>query len=937
MIFPVISRGNRRRVVSGLISFLLISGVARPQSPIRPERDLIRPAPRVTVDGNLKEWDGFPYQVFGANVLTESQESAIVYKAWDAQGVYFAVRTYCRAVRPEGPALSNDALDLFVDVRPRSERVERYEPGVAHLVIRPFAAESARRCEQIDSVGKAVSNPSFGDCLIGATKTEDGWAAECFIPWKIAAPFAPKVGEWLGLSLRVSHFDEAGGNNYAVGAINSTPDNKLEDTPIAFSPVLISPAPRGSEPISYRAEEVIIQGEPWLEIDAIAPVAEAKPGEFSMAVVASQAGVSVNARWVRSPSGRYWIVRERFRLSVPKGSELAVDLATDLYSGWKRTVTVPVRAAAEFHRIDESLPDKIIKNLAPTERDICFLLKACARESATLLATGSDGIRPPRRAIRSVYSPELYENKIELFVAQARSFIQGKKAGPEFPYRAWRSSIDGAMLPVKIVAPWSYDPARKYPARIILYGQGHHRNRAQFMESDLNAIANGQFHPFFGDWFSIVLFDRSSDDEDLEKEALEYFQTTLLRSLPIDEKRVSLYGGSQGASTALNLALHHPERFASIYSRAGKFNWLWALGGNSAKEPEIMRNLRHCPLYLIAGDTDGDVTESNRRLNSALSAMGIPCTYEELGDTRHNFTPWEPPADFLAHRLVVCPSDVEFTAFTPDYGKAYWLTADEFAEWGVPARLHGIRREGEVQVRTTNVSALTIDFRSFPPLSFPLSLKIDDQEFSFRDKLPSSLLKFSRDKADSWISFVGDSDGLRKRKNLSGPAKRIENAALAIVYGTVDPARSWYLRERAFKIVQERIGMRNDQLGVGSFEILSDVDAKTRNLQSMNLWLIGGPEENRVAASLSKALPSLDALSNRSIASASPGRLTSYIYPSPLNPARYIYCESGTTIAAYFAGIMISPERDLCVQDILANGKIAKWTQDFDVTWQLRN
>lgn len=905
----------------------------------RPDRDLVRPAPKGIVDGDLTEWVGHPFEVVGCGAVSEMYLSAIVRKGWTPHGLSIALRVYSkRTPEVSDEPWSGDSLDVFIDVRSGSSRLERYEtPGVAHLLFRPFGGDkTVRRFEQIGPDGKPVQNDHLGACAIASAVFDDGWSIECLIPWNLVGPFRAEVGEWFALSMRVNRVDAVSGAVLSVGAANIDRDNKLESTPIAFSPVQLVGSSSSAEEITYRAEEVIVQGDPWLEIEATAPATYLDLRASRLLITAQTIGVNDSIPWILSPSGRYWIARKRHPLmqSSLNADELSIDLSLSAGTQWTRQTRISIRAAQKFAEIDASLADAKIQRLSSPEREICFLLKACAKESAALLCSGPDGVRAPRKAIRSFHRPGIYDDKINLFVEQAQSFLKGKKAGVEFPYRAWRSKIDGSWLPIKIVPPWNYDPTKKYPARIVLYGLGHHRNRAQFIESDLNAVKNGQYHPFMGDWFTIGLFDRSSDNEDLEKEALPHFWDTLLPVLPVDRHKVAVYGGSHGAATALGLALNHPDRFAWVYGRAGNYEGLWTAVEKPSADPEILQNLLHCPIFLIAGENDGAVTQSNRRLYRSLQRLELPGHYEELKGMRHNFTPWEAPPPIAQHSVPVWPTEIRFTTKTPDYGHSYWVSIDEIQVWGEPATLHGSFVDHELKLVTDNVSTLSLNFETFPANAFPLTLIVDEQRTTELSAKPNNPEVYHLLETGDWATGRRLGKETRnKRRNYAGPAKRIESGPLAIVYGTKNPSSLWHLHERAFMIVRERIGMRSDQLGVGSFQILSDVEVTETDLATKNLWLIGGPQENYVTDRMKQHLPSLAAVIPEPESTS--GRLTSYIYPSPHSEKTYIYVETGTTNLAYSAGVLNTPDHDICVQDINRQGAVAKWTADFNTHWVL--
>lgn len=190
--------------------------------------------------------------------------------------------------------------------------------------------------------------------------------------------------------------------------------------------------------------------------------------------------------------------------------------------------------------------------------------------------------------------------------------------------RAFRSAIDGEWIPIKVVLPWSFDPGHRCPAGLYLYGKGQHRNRAEFMQGDLDATAPQQHLPRSGDVISIVPYQCSEAGYELERKTLAYIFDQLMPTLPVGRSRVGIYGGSAGARQAIR----HPDHCASVAARAGSCSGLLldCEGSNGGPAADLVGTA----VNLQSGDNDGTVTSTNRALYQLLKQIGVKVAYNEF-------------------------------------------------------------------------------------------------------------------------------------------------------------------------------------------------------------------------------------------------------------------------------------------------------------------
>lgn len=908
------------------------------------ERDVLREAGPIQVDAKLEDWTAHPFEIYGLMETEEPKLGVVAQQAWSKEGLWFAFRAHCET----GPAAksggaTSDSIEFFVDTRPATARMDRYEAGVFRLVwLLPADARSAGLLKQIDGNGRNIEAPALKSCRLAAQKAKDGWTAECFVPWEALGGFEPAENRWIGLSVRILHSEENGRKRYTVGARTVDPDSRLEARPMAFRPVRLGPASRHpAEPIACFVEEKIIQGEPWLEIEAAAlDRGDALP---TLQVQIEAMGLRKSYRFMPSLSQRYRFVRERVPLKDAglNASAVRVRIASD-GDDWKREWEIGTAAAARWAALDRELPDERIEALPEAERSMARLLKEAARESVTLLSTGAREGVAPRKTMRAAIEPGCYDERIALYRDFALQFIRGRRLDPTFPYVAWRSATDDTWQPIKLVYPWNFDPRKRYPAKLLIYGRSRERTRAQFMEADLFAARSGQYQPYANDYFSLVLYGRGNSHVELGQEEIDYVFEKLLPSLPVDLRCVSIYGGSFGAVSALQLAIDQPDRFALVNSRAGYFG-AFLRGNGEDGSRQLLRNLLHSAVFMTVGSEEKQSIEPAEEMEQICRELGVACACVQLPDTAHLFTPPDPPAELLGRPTPVRPRHVVFSTSTPDTGKSYWLTIARLRTWGERATIEGNVADRTLQIAVENVGAFTVDLRDFADDEFPLTIEIAGKPVHTLSARTSSGRAAFVAQGDTWTyegeAFPADAAGaLAKKRGSCGPARQVEMRKMLIVYGTKDPRRTWYLRERAFAVVAARIGPDLGQWAGGHREIRADDEVKPEDVSTCNLWLIGGPAENAVTASCAAGLPLqlgddgvvlLDRRFNH------PHTLLSYVYPSPLAPERYVYVEWGRSEASYLGEVLRTPTHDICVQEINPGDPSLVFKGSFDAAWKL--
>jgi hypothetical protein len=903
------------------------------------ERDSIRPITGIRIDGDLADWAGRPFIVLGAATPSERELNAISQWGWTNEGLYLAERVHVEADHPGPPAAGADTIDLFVDTRPRDAPMDAYEHGVFHFVITipPDGGPSGLRL--VDARLRPIVCAFPAELSVVSRREPDGWTLEAYFPWQAMGGFRPRVGGWLGTAVRITHRAAASGRSWTVGDITVDPNNPLETTPLAFSSVKLLPEAAALQPLSWRAEEIVLQGEPWLEIEAVA--VRPNPGAKLPALHLQVSSLKLEAEipFVISPSGRYQIARDSFPLAKPSLADDTVIVRLS-GAGLRSEIETPVaiRVAREFSRIDHELPDAVVARLGKDEQGLVNVFKACAKETATLLSSSPDGVMAPQRRFRSSLHPDIYEHKIGVYLAHAREFLQGRRMPATYFFRGWRSEVDGSWLPIRVLFPLNYAPGRTYPAKVVAEGLVRDRNLTRVMDKVLRQYDDDTLAETEGEGFTFFLYGRGNSYSRLGDEEINYVCGPLAATLPIDPRRISIYGSSTGAVDAVILALRTPDRFAWIHARAGPFGAVRDYAEEAVTDA-FFENLAHAGVFLEAGANDRLVAASNRWLIAKLNRLQIPSAYEERPGEGHFFEPGPVPPEIASILLPRHPREVSFVTTSIDYHSSFWLSIDRIARAPLPARVAGkLDALGHVEVTTQNVAALSIDFRELVDGPESLSLRLDGIPQSDvprpHEEGPMHYIRVG----GRWHPATGPLP-FGKSPGLCGPASRIETAPLMIVYGTLDPVLAPWLRRRALDVIRARIGTAVEgQDGAGHFALKADREVVAADLAHFNLWLIGGPAENAVTASMATWLPGQTMAGGVRLGShVFTGRslLLSYIYPNFENRHHYLYVEEGTDSVAYLGTVLAKPSEDFSVESLDEGRASLIEAGSFDSDWKV--
>jgi poly(3-hydroxybutyrate) depolymerase len=476
--------------------------------------------------------------------------------------------------------------------------------------------------------------------------------------------------------------------------------------------------------------------------------------------------------------------------------------------------------------------------------------------------------------------------------------------------RTFLSKIDSSCQYYAIVYPADYQPDQHYALILSLHGAGVEASGLAecFKPKDWAFIVcPTNRRPYGFDWQDWGRLD-----------ALEVLEV-VCTEFPVDSQRIYLTGHSMGGHGTWHIGLNFPDRFAAIAPEAGwpsfplyvpNFLQRSIIFSEPAKlairemalrpdnTPAMVENALNLPVFILHGGDDDNVPPIHGRTFALwLQTLGYEVRYKEVPGVKHW---WSYPDG------TVCVDDPELMSFlkekkrrtaperirfrTADLGqsnRAYWLTIDRVKTVGRDATVDACATDSLIDIKTSNITQLTLNLGPLNINPPGLKLKIDGRVIRTRFE-PSGSITLQYDRTGWHTGRIEKSTRLAKKPEIYGPAKQVMFSPFAIVYGTKDAELSRFLRHSA---TQECL--RWWLIGNGTTEIYPD----TANLPlTRNLIILGSPEQNLFAEKIIKSLP-IQVRANRMFVNGIDlgTQLAAIVtYPNPLNPERLVLCRFGT-------------------------------------------
>jgi predicted esterase len=494
--------------------------------------------------------------------------------------------------------------------------------------------------------------------------------------------------------------------------------------------------------------------------------------------------------------------------------------------------------------------------------------------------------------------------------------------------RAYRSSIDGSVQPYAVTLPADYgkDPTKKWRVDVVLHGRDPSLTEIAFLHQHNGDVSAPKDQNFV----RLDVFGRGNNayrwaGEADVLEALEAFtgveQLFLKRGDLLDPSRLVLRGFSMGGAGTWELGLHQPGRWCVLGPGAGFTATHGYVKDLPAQLPpwqekclhiydavDYAENLFDVPAVAYAGTQDPQ-RQAALNIEARLKGVHFPYQLKMLSapGLAHRFPPeWQAKAEeayapFVTRGRPEYPPRVRFVTWTLRYPSCDWVEILALDRHYDKALVDAERTEAGFKVKTANVRALHLALPPGSPLD--LELAIDGQKLKARGwQQASSYHLYLKRGAKGWTSVLPQrlltaaARQPRKRTGQQGPIDDAFMGPFLCVRGT-EPAWNAAVQKQA-EANLERFQTEWSRYWHGELPIKDDVDVTNEDIASRHLILFGDPGSNSLIAQVIDGLPlrwtrEEIVMAGKTFKAAD--HFPVLIYPSPLNPARYVVLNSGHT------------------------------------------
>jgi dienelactone hydrolase len=479
--------------------------------------------------------------------------------------------------------------------------------------------------------------------------------------------------------------------------------------------------------------------------------------------------------------------------------------------------------------------------------------------------------------------------------------------------RGYRSRIDGSVQPYVLAVPKSYHPGGNHKFRVdfFCHGRGEDLLELKMINTKPGTADNKFIVQPYGRYCCANKFAGEID-------SLEILES-LHNQYPIDDNRIVMTGFSMGGAAVWHLAVHYSDLWCATSPGAGfcetKIYQHLAEKGELATTPwyeqvlwhwydapDYVVNLSDVPLIAYAGELDPQ-KQSGDIMEKAAAAEGIKMQRIWGPGVAHKYEPkakaqLDKELDgYASTGRPTAPPQIRFETWTLRYNHMFWVTVNGLHQHWTKARVDADLLEGAVQIKTSNVTDLTLSFPAgtCPLVGIPI-VTVDGTRLTPPAVSPdkSWTARFAKH-GDAWI-VPGSDETLRKRHGLQGPIDDAFLDRFIMVRPTGQASNAavgkWVQAEMDHAISQWHNIFRGEAI------IKADTEISDADIASSNLVLWGDPSSNKVLARIAAKLPiGWDAASitvgAQKFESAS--HVPVLIYPNPLNPKKYIVLNSGFT------------------------------------------
>jgi pimeloyl-ACP methyl ester carboxylesterase len=494
--------------------------------------------------------------------------------------------------------------------------------------------------------------------------------------------------------------------------------------------------------------------------------------------------------------------------------------------------------------------------------------------------------------------------------------------------RGYRSRIDGSVQPYSVTYPADYgkDPKSRWRLDVVLHGRDNTLTEVKFIQQRLAAKPA----PSGTQFVQLDIFGRCNNayrwaGETDVFEAIDAFvasERLLGRGELLDPSRVVLRGFSMGGAGTWHLGLHRPDRWCVIGPGAGFSTTRGYWKELPAELPahvesclkiydalEYAENAAMVPVVAYAGDKDPQL-QAARIIQAKLQPLRIPMTLLIGKDLEHKFPPEQQKlaeSEYLKFAGIgkgrtEYPNRVQFTTYTLKYPGCDWVEILRLDRHYERTHVAAARTNDGFDVTCTNVRALSLTLPG--SVSSVQQIRINGERVQ---ATPSTIVGsthavFLERRGDRWENALpqrlstAQLRQFQKFHNMQGPIDDAFMDGFVCVRGTGVP---WHTAVQQHAEAElKRFQLDWDKFFRGELPIKNDVEVTDEDIATKHLILFGDPASNRLIAQVMSDLPMQWTKNNIAFAGTSVESAThvpALVYPSPLNPHRYVVLNSGHT------------------------------------------
>lgn len=481
--------------------------------------------------------------------------------------------------------------------------------------------------------------------------------------------------------------------------------------------------------------------------------------------------------------------------------------------------------------------------------------------------------------------------------------------------RGYVSKIDGSVQPYGLSVPENYAVnGAKFNLSFWFHGRGENL-------SELNFIANGKgFFPAMPAMKNTIMlypYGRYCNGFKFAGEAdvLEALEDVKKHYL-INENGLVDRGFSMGGAAVWHFAVHYPDWWLAANPGAGfaettEFllldketlhpNWYEKKLLHLYDCTDYASNLSNLPIVAYNGDKDPQKQAADV-MEKAMKAEGLSLSRIVGPNTGHAYHPAS--ARIVDSLLEIeaakgkrpAPKDLHFTTYTLKYNKMYWLTVDALKEHWEKARVDGTIADQTITLKTTNISALSLDpsvLSTVINLTKSIIIHIDGISILLKQLSQQKALSFHQENK-KWVMGI-TKPAVVKKHGLQGPIDDAFMSAFIVVRPTGKSRNElfdkWSKSELERFLIQWRRQFRGDAI------VKDDINITPTDMSS-NLIVFGDAESNKIISKIKNKLPlkwdTKNIHAGDSTYSSKDYALI-LICPNPLNRQKYVVLNSGFT------------------------------------------